>query len=57
MFQDLMGVVDVQDETQRSDLVKSFLQIDGTTDNVVEDCESRISDLQNGECVILVAGV
>jgi len=36
--------------------VKDFLMNDGTTQDIVKDCDSRIDELGNDETVILVAG-
>ena len=47
----------IKDETKKREMVAHFLETEGTTADLEEDCKERITDLQGKECVILVAGM
>ena len=52
----LQEIVSLKDETKKREMVAHFLETEGTTTDLEEDCRERIADLQGRECVILVAG-
>ena len=56
MFQDLKRILEDKDESRKQEIVEEFLSIDGTTNDITRDCDTRMADLDEGECVILVAG-
>lgn len=56
MFKHLQEIVTIKDETKKQEMVAHFLETEGTTADIEEDCKERIADLQGQECVILVAG-
>lgn len=39
-----------------SELVEGLLRTEGTSENLAEDCKAYIDNLENGECVVIVAG-
>ena len=56
MLKRLEEIVSIKDETKKREMVAHFLETEGTTTDLEEDCRERIADLQGKECVILVAG-
>ncbi|KAH3892635.1 uncharacterized protein LOC127858131 isoform X1 [Dreissena polymorpha] len=56
MFQKLLQIVQPSDESHNQKFVNDFLSSDGTTDNILEDCNKRIRELGKDEAVLLVAG-
>ena len=57
MLRRLQEIVSLKDETKKREMVAHFLETEGTTTDLEEDCRERIADLQGRECVILVAGM
>ena len=56
MIGHLQNIVTIKDETKKKEMVAHFLETEGTTADLEEDCRERINNLQRHECVILVAG-
>ncbi|XP_052780092.1 uncharacterized protein LOC128217184 isoform X2 [Mya arenaria] len=57
MFQTLVSIAEPSDEdSERHKFVTDFLSNDGTTKNIIDDCNKRILELGKHEAVLLVAG-
>lgn len=56
MFEELVDIIGTKDESRRIELVKDLLQKDQTSGDILGDCDSKIEELKENECVILVAG-
>jgi len=56
MFESLVQIMGTNDSSVRQRFVEDFLSKDGTSSNIRDDCSKRVSDLQEREKVLLVAG-
>ena len=56
MVKQLQEIVTLKDETKKQEMVAHFLETEGTTADLEEDCKERVNTLQGKESVILVAG-
>ncbi|KAH3892566.1 hypothetical protein DPMN_016685 [Dreissena polymorpha] len=57
MFQKLLQIVQPSDESHNQKFVNDFLSSDGTTENILEDCNKRIRELGKDDAILLVAGM
>lgn len=56
MFQSLINIFQNKTSSEGQNFVEDFLSRDGTSQNIIEDCQRRINDLQSKEKVLIVAG-
>ncbi|KAL4226200.1 hypothetical protein ACF0H5_014186 [Mactra antiquata] len=56
MYEELISIVDIKDESKRGEFVTDLLQKDNTSEDLLDDCETKVENLKQKECIILIAG-
>lgn len=56
MYEELLSILDTKDGSKRAEFVTDLLQTDNTSNDLLDDCDTKIEHLKQRECMILVAG-
>lgn len=56
MFEELVQIIGTKDKSKRRELVEDLLLKDNTSANLLADCEEKMKNLKERDCVILIAG-
>jgi len=60
VMQEMLSAIHKKDpmvgQRRDSELVESLLRLEGTSSNLLNDSEAHIGAMENGDCLVIVAG-